>query len=81
MVVTELSSPSSITIGSEKFFNLDKLLRSFVIVCIALESMTNFRVTAARAQSVSQMRWQSLVIARAAVAVAFFTFHHSIIRL
>ena len=82
MAVTQLSSPSSITIGSERFLNVEKLLRSLHMWCDAPDSMTHFgAVAAARAQVVSQKGSQSPVVARAAVAVAFFTFHHFFIRL
>jgi hypothetical protein len=86
VAVTELLSPSSITIGSESFLNVEKLVRSFHIWCDAPESMTHFgaeaaAAAAARAEAVSQKGSQSPVVARAAVAVAFFTFHHSFIRL
>jgi len=82
MAVTELLSPSSITIGSDSFWNVEKLLRSLHMWCDALESMTHFGAAAtARAQAVSQKGSQSPVVARSAVAVAFFTFHHSFIRL
>jgi len=79
-------SPSSITIGSESILNVEKLLRSLHMWCDAPESTTPFGATvaaaaAARAQLVSQKGSQSPVVARAAVAVAFFTFHHSFIRL
>ena len=80
MAVTELLSSSSITIGSESFLNVEKLVRSLHIWCDAPESMTHFRA-AARAEAVSQKGSQSLVVPRAAVAVAFFTLHHSFIRL
>jgi len=66
--------------GSESFFNIEKLLRSLHMWCDALESMTHFG-GAARPQAVSQKGSQSPVIARAAVAVAFITFHHSIRRM
>jgi len=86
VAVTELFSPSSITIGSESFLNVEKLLlRSLHMWCDAPESMTHFRVVsaaaAARAQADSQSVSQSPVVARAAVAVAFFTLHNSFIRL
>jgi len=87
VAVTELLSPSSITIGSESFLNIEKLLRSLHMWCDAPESMTHFGAAAAavavaaREQAVSQKGSQSPVIARSAVAVAFFTFHHSLIRL
>ena len=80
MAVTELLSPSSITIGSESFLNVEKLVRSLHIWCDAPESMNHFGA-AARAEVVSQKGLQSPVVARAAVAVAFFTLHHSFIRL
>ena len=77
--------PSSITIGSESFLYVEKLVRSLHIWCDAPESMTHFgavaAAAAARAEVVSQKGSQSPVVARAAVAVAFFTFHHSFIRL
>jgi len=78
MAVTALSSPSSITIGSESFLNVEKLVRSLHICCDAPESMTHFRAlaAAARAEEVSQKGSQFPVVARAAVAVAIFTFHH-----
>ena len=65
------------------FLNIEKLVRSLHIWCDAPDSMTNFgaAAAAARAEAVSQKGSQSPVIARAAVAVAFFTFHHSCIRL
>ena len=76
MAVTELLSPSSITIGSESFLNIDKLLWSLHMWCDAPESMTHFgaastasATAAARAQADSQSVSQSLVVARAAVAV------------
>jgi len=83
VAVTELLSPSSITIGSESFLNVEKLVRSLHIWCDAPESMTHFgaAAAAARAEAVSQKGSQSLVVARAAVAVVFFTFHQSFIRL
>ena len=81
MAVTELLSPSSIIIGSESFLNVEKLVRSLHIWCDAPESMTHFGAAAARAEAVSRKGSQSPVVARAAVAVAFFTFHHSFIRL
>jgi len=79
VAVTELLSPSSITIGSESFLYVEKLVRSLHIWCDAPESTTYFRATAAAA--VSQKGSQSPVVAKAAVAVAFITFHHSFIRL
>jgi len=88
VAVTELLSPSSITIGSEGFLNVEKLLRSLHMWCDAPESMTHFgaasaalAAAAAGAQADSQRVSQSPVVARAAVAVAFFTLHHSFIRL
>ena len=84
MAVTELLSPSSITIGSESFLYVEKLVRLLHIWCDGPESMTHLRAAAAaaaRAEAVSQKGSQSPVVARAAVAVAFFTFHHSFIRL
>ena len=83
MEVTELFSARSITIGSESFLNVEKLLQSLDMWCDAPESMTHFGATAVvavRPDAVSQMGSQSLVIARAAVAVAFFTFHQSLTR-
>jgi len=49
----------------------------------APESMTHFGATvaAAKAEAVIQMGSQPPVVARAAVTVAFFTFHQSFIRL
>jgi hypothetical protein len=84
--MTELLSPSPITIGSESFLNVEKRLRSLHMWCDAPESMTHFgaavaAAAVARAQAVSQKGSQSPVVARAAVAVAFFTLHHSFIRL
>jgi hypothetical protein len=81
MAVTELLSPSSITIGSESFLNIEKLLQSLHIWCDALESITHFGAMAVREEVFSQKGSQSLVVVSAAVAVAFFTFHHSLIRL
>ena len=80
MAVTELSCLSSITIGSENDLNNEKLLRSLHMWCASPESMTQYGAAAAvGVQAVSQKGSQSPVIARAAVAVAFFTFHHSFI--
>jgi len=82
VAVTELLSQSSITIGSESFLYVEKLVRSLHIWCDALESMTHFGAAAAaaeRAEAVSPKGSQSPVVARAAVAVAFFTFQHSFI--
>jgi len=86
--VTELLSPSSITICSESFLNVEKLLWSLHMWCDAPESMTHFGaaaaapvVVAARAQAVSQKGSLSPVVAIAAVAVTFFTVHHLFIRL
>jgi len=42
--------------------------------------MTHCGAVAARAEVVSQNGSQPPVVARAAAAVAFFTFHHSFIR-
>ena len=78
--MTELLSPSSITIGRESILNVEKLLQSLHMWCDALESMTHFG-GAARAQAVIQKGSQSPVVVRAAVAVTFFTLHHSFIRL
>jgi hypothetical protein len=83
-VVTELLSQSSITIGSESFLNVEKLLRSMHMWCHAPDMMTNFGATAAvaaRAEAVIQKGSQSPVGARAAVAVAFFTFDDVFIHL
>jgi hypothetical protein len=77
VVVTELLSPSSFTIGSESCLNVEKLLRLLRMWCDALESMTHLGVVAAKAQAFSQKGSQSPVVARAVVAVAFFTFHYS----
>ena len=84
MAVTELLSPSSIPRGGESFLYIEKLVRSLHIWCDAPESMTHFgaevvAAAVARAEAVSQMGSQSPVVVRAAVAVAFFTFHHSFI--
>jgi hypothetical protein len=83
MAVTELLSPSSITTGSESFLYVEKLVWSLHIWCDAPESSSHFGATAmaARGVPVSLKGSQSPVIARAAVPVAFFTFHHSFIRL
>jgi len=86
VAVTELLSLSSITIGRESFLNIEKLVRSLHLWCDAPESMTHFGVAvaaavAARAVAVIQNASQSPVVARAAEAVAFFTFHHCFIRL
>ena len=88
MPVTELLSPSSIDIGSETCLYVEKLLRSKHMWCDGLESMTKFGAmaevvgaAAVRVQEVSQKGSQSPVVARAAVAVAFFTSHHSFIHL
>jgi len=86
VAVTELLSPSSITIGSESFLNVEKLLWSLHMWCDAPESMTHFGAVVAapapaKSQAFSQKGSQSPVVVRAAVAVAFFTFHHSFIRL
>ena len=78
MAVTGLLSPSSIPIGSDSFLNVEKLLGLLHMWCDTLESMTHFGV-AARAQAVHQKGSQSPVVARSAVAVAIFTFHHSVI--
>ena len=82
--MTELLSLSSNTIRGESFLNVEKLLWSFHMRCEAPESMPHFGATtapgAARAQAVNQKGSQSPVVARAAVAVAFFTFHHFFIR-
>ena len=87
MVVTEVLSLISIAIGSESLLNNEKVLRSLQMWCDAPESMTDFgavsaaSTAAARAQAVSQKGSQSRVVARAAVAVAFITLHHSFIHL
>jgi hypothetical protein len=85
VAVTELLSPSSITIGSESFLYVEKLVQSLHIWCDAPESMTHFgasaAVVAAGAEGVSHKESQSPVIARAAVAVDVFTFLHSFIHL
>jgi len=65
--VTELLSPSLITICSESFLNVEKFGAA--------------AAAAVRAQAVGRKGSQSSVVARAAVAVAFFTLHHSFIRL
>jgi len=84
VAVTDLSSPSSITIGSESFLNVEKLLQSLHMWCDAQESRTHIRAAvaaaaAARAQADCHKGSQSPVVVRAAVAVAFFTFHYSFI--
>jgi len=66
--------------------NVEKLVRSLHIWCDAPESMPHFGhaavvAAAARVEAVSQNGLQSPVVARAAVAVAFFTLHHSFTRL
>jgi hypothetical protein len=82
VVVTELSSPSSITIRSERFWNIEKVLRLLHMWFDAPESMTNSGAgAAARAQGVSQTGSHSPVVVRAAGAVALSAFHHSFIRL
>jgi len=82
VAVTELSSPSSIAIGSESFSNVHKLQQSLHMWCDAPESMTHFGAAAAsRGQAVTLKGLQSPVIARAAVAVVIFTFHYSFKRL
>jgi len=85
MVVTDLLSPSSITIGSVSILNFEKLVRPLHIWGEAPALMTHFRASAgtlaARAEAVVRKGSQSPVVARAAVAVAFCTFHHSFIRL
>jgi len=81
-VVTELLSPSSITIRSEILLNVEKLLRSLHRWSDAPESITHCDAAAAmRAQAVGHKGSQSAVVARAVVGVAFFTFHHSLIPL
>jgi len=74
VAVTELLSPSSITIGGVRFMYVEKLVQSLHIRCDAPDELTHFGAAA-----VSQKGWQSPVVARAAVAVAFVTFHHSLI--
>jgi hypothetical protein len=70
------------TIRSERLLNVEKLMRSLHMWCDVPESMTHFgAAAAAKAQAVSQTGSQSPVVARAAVAVAVFTFHHSFIHL
>jgi len=83
VAVTELSSLSSITIGSERFLNVEKLLQSLRMGCDAPESMMHFVAAAAAiAQPVTQKgSLYPVVLGRAAVAVAFFTFHHCFKRL
>jgi len=80
-----LLSPSSITTASESFLNIGKLLRSLHMWCDTPESMTHSGAAAAVAavgtQAISQKGSQSPVVARAGVAVAFFTFRQTIIRL
>jgi len=64
VAVTELLSLGLITIGNESFLNIEK-----------------FKVAAAvRVQAVSQRGLLSPTVARAAVAVAVFTLHHSLTR-
>ena len=78
--MTALSSPSSITLDSESFLNIERLMRSLHMWCDNPESMTHLGATvAARAQAVSQKGSQSPVVARSDVAVVFLTFHHSFI--
>jgi len=86
VAVTEFLTPSSITIGCDSFLNIEKLLQSLDMWCDTPESMTYFGAAAAAvaalgAQAVSQKGSQSPVVGGAAVAVGFFTFHHSFIRL
>jgi len=78
---TELLSQSLITKGSESLLNVAKLLRALQMWCDAPDSMTHFGVETVKAQAVSRKEWQSPVVGRAVVVVAFFTFHHSIIHL
>ena len=52
MAVTELWSPSAITVGSEKFLNIEKLVRSLQIWCDAPGSMTHLGAAAAVAGAV-----------------------------
>ena len=79
MALSESLSPSSITIVSESFLNVEQLLRTLRMWCDAPESMTHFGAAAAKAQPVSQKALHSPVIARVAVAVAFISRHHSFI--
>ena len=80
MAVTESLSSSSITIESESFLNIGKLLRSLHMWCDALESMSQLRATAVVAVAIAPVvrhkGSQSPVVARAAVTVAFYIFHH-----
>jgi len=83
VAVTELFSPSSITVGSESFLNFEKQLRSLDMWCDAPDSMTHLGTAAAlgaRAQAVSEKSSQSPVVAKAVLAVALFTLHHYLIR-
>jgi len=67
------------SIGSESYLIIEKLLHSLHMWCDTLESRSHFRATAAaaegalRAHAVTPKGLQSPVIARAAVAVVFFT--------
>ena len=82
MAATELLSPSSFNVASASFSNFEKLLRSLHMRCDAPYAMTHFgaaTAAAARGEAVSQEGSQSSVVVRAAVALAFFTFHHSFI--
>lgn len=87
IAVTELFSLGSITIHSENFLNVKKLLLSLHIGYDTLESITDLATTAvlvmpaARAQAVEHQRLQFLVPVRPAEAVAFFTSNSSIIGL
>jgi len=83
MTITELLSPGSIIIRSESFLDIEKMLRSSHMWCDVRDSVTHFGAMAAavaRADAFCQKGSQSPVIARAAVAVAFITLHHSLKR-
>jgi hypothetical protein len=79
--ITKLFSPCSITIGSESGLKVEKLLRSLHMSWDTPESMTHFVPVEAttRANAVSQKGLQSPVVPRAAVAIALFPLHHSLI--
>jgi hypothetical protein len=83
VVLTDLLSRSWITIGIEISLNVGKLLQSLHMWCNTPESMTHFGAAAAAAiaEVVSQKLLLSSVIARAAIAMAFFTVRHSILHL
>jgi hypothetical protein len=81
-------SPSLITIGTENFLKIEKLLRSLPMWCDTPESKTNCgagsagsAALAVREQADSQSVEQSPVVARAALVVVFFTLHHCFIHL